>query len=160
MHSLKRQERSWTILLGSCLSFRCRTPNVLRPLITLRSLITFEVICANPVILSFLPSPQPRTVGLCAAHLTASLGLLPAALSWSVSPLSALRSRQVPAALSVFQKSAYQTSGLHPVRDFRVSNIRCPFLSKWSKSHFGSSWLLEGPLNGPCLEALGEVSWP
>lgn len=32
------------------------------------------------MILSFLPSPQPRTVGLCATHLTASLGLLPATL--------------------------------------------------------------------------------
>lgn len=81
------------------------------------------LLCINPVILSFLPSPQPRTVGLCVTRLRASLGLLPPALSCSMSPLSALRSWQVPAALGVFQKSAYQTSGLHPVRDFRVSKI-------------------------------------
>lgn len=88
---IKWPQRSW-VLLGSCLSFRCRTQNVLRRLGRL-------LLCTNPIILSFLPSTQPRNVGFCAAHGTAHW-LLPPAMSWSVLPLPALRAWQIPAALT------------------------------------------------------------
>lgn len=124
---IKWPQRSW-VLLGSCLSFRCRTQNVLRRLGRL-------LLCTSPIILSFLPSTQPRNVGFCAAHGTAHW-LLPPAMSWSVLPLPALRTWQIPAALT------RPVLGACLEHQSEASGCQT-LLSKWNKSHFGSSWLLE-----------------
>lgn len=146
---IERTEKKLSDLVGKLFKFQVRDPKCSETLKSFIALFKRSLFC------------QVLDLELQASVHNVTASLTAATSSVLVSVTAArLRSRQVPAALRTFQRPAYQSSGLYSIRDFRVSKLCFNFLSKWNKSHLVHPDYLNGTLNGPCLGALGEASWP
>lgn len=126
---IKWPQRSW-VLLGICLSFRRRTQNVLRPSGHL-----------------FYTLYKPSSPLFSAKYSTQKCRLL---CSTRYSPLIAATSSVLVSVTAASTQGVASYSSSHsacvrslPTKHQSEASGCQTLLRKWSKSHFGSSWLLE-----------------